>query len=126
MWWTLIACVLSLTAVLCDPVVNTAKGAIGGRTLKSRDGRDYHSFIGIPYAKPPVDELRFKVNDLAKTHENPNKTRGAIWMTENKNFGGPIKLQPPPPLKKVLGVLLCTLLSFNYDTDHLTKFQKEH
>jgi len=95
MWWNLIACVLFLTAGSCNPVVNTAKGAISGRTLKSRDGRDYHSFTGIPYAKPPVDELRFKVNNLAKTHENANKTRGAIWMTENKNFWELIKLYLP-------------------------------
>lgn len=61
MWWVSITSVLFLSAVYCDPVVKITKGVIRGQTLKSRDGRDYQSFTGIPYAKPPVDDLRFKV-----------------------------------------------------------------
>lgn len=64
MCWAFIACILFLNAVSCDLVVKTAKGAIRGLMLKSRDGRDFYSFTGIPYAKPPVDELRFQVNNI--------------------------------------------------------------
>lgn len=32
-----------------------------GRTLRSHDGRAIKAFMGIPYAKPPVGDLRFKV-----------------------------------------------------------------
>lgn len=39
----------------------TKYGAIKGTHLKSRDGRPYYSYTGIPYAKPPIGELRFKV-----------------------------------------------------------------
>jgi len=62
MWVASIISILFLSAVICDPVVRITKGAIQGITSKSRDGRDFYSFITIPYAKPPVDELRFEVN----------------------------------------------------------------
>lgn len=62
MWWVPISYILFLSAANCDPVVQISKGAIRGQILKSRDGRDFYSFTGIPYAKPPIDDLRFKVN----------------------------------------------------------------
>lgn len=62
MWWVPISCILFLSAVNCDPVVHVTKGALRGQILKSRDGRDFYSFTGIPYAKPPINDLRFKVN----------------------------------------------------------------
>ncbi|CAH1958126.1 unnamed protein product [Acanthoscelides obtectus] len=42
------------------PIVNTPLGTIKGTTLTSRLGKDIFSFLGIKYAEPPVDELRFK------------------------------------------------------------------
>lgn len=62
MWAVTIICIVFLSAAICDPVVRTKKGAIRGQTSKSRDGRDFHSFTAVPFAKPPVDELRFMVN----------------------------------------------------------------
>lgn len=32
-----------------------------GRALRSHGGRSIKAFLGIPYAKPPVGHLRFKV-----------------------------------------------------------------
>ena len=69
MWVFSITCILFLSAVICDPVVRITKGAIRGLTSKSRDGRDFHSFTAIPYAKPPLDELRFKVNFIEMFNE---------------------------------------------------------
>lgn len=42
------------------PLVSTVQGQVCGRVATATAGFPYHSFQGIPYAKPPVGELRFK------------------------------------------------------------------
>ncbi|GLV37952.1 uncharacterized protein CBL_06346 [Carabus blaptoides fortunei] len=42
------------------PLVDTSNGRIRGTFKTSRKGRQYVAFEGIPYAKPPVGDLRFK------------------------------------------------------------------
>ena len=53
---------LSVAEINDDPVVNIPHlGSIRGTILKSAfKQRDILAFRGIPYAKPPVGELRFK------------------------------------------------------------------
>lgn len=41
-------------------VVSTSFGDVNGTVQYSRDGRLFYGFLGLPYAKPPVGELRFK------------------------------------------------------------------
>ena len=41
--------------------VKTRIGKVQGVISKSRDGRDYYEWLGIPFAKPPVGDLRFAV-----------------------------------------------------------------
>lgn len=41
---------------------NTSLGPIKGIQTTSFAGYEYFEFRGIPYAKPPVGELRFKVS----------------------------------------------------------------
>lgn len=59
--------VLSIFALLIGFVFGTEKivhlnqGQIRGSSMKSREGREFKAFQGIPYAKPPIGELRFKV-----------------------------------------------------------------
>lgn len=42
--------------------VSTPSGRLRGLFLKSTEGDDYYSFKGIPYAKPPIGDLRFQVS----------------------------------------------------------------
>lgn len=40
-------------------VVQTSSGPIRGRSVKV-EGHEVHVFTGVPFAKPPVDGLRFR------------------------------------------------------------------
>lgn len=42
------------------PVLNTWGGRVRGKVLTSAGGRRYLAYLGIPYAQPPVGDLRFK------------------------------------------------------------------
>lgn len=45
-------------------VIRIDQGVLNGTEEYSRDGRLFYGFYGIPYAKPPVDKLRFKVRGI--------------------------------------------------------------
>lgn len=49
---------------MSDPVVTVREGKVKGRIASDFDGNDFYSFQGIPYAKPPLGKLRFKVSLL--------------------------------------------------------------
>jgi carboxylesterase type B len=51
----------------CDSaIVETQYGFVEGRTKVTENGVTYHSFQGIPYARPPKDSLRFRVSIESK------------------------------------------------------------
>ena len=51
-----------ITISACNEIVNTNAGLVRGSLCKSiPDSKEYLSFTGIPYARPPVEDLRFKV-----------------------------------------------------------------
>lgn len=43
-------------------LVETTYGPVRGAKLKTHTGKDIFTFRGIPYAKPPLGSLRFKVS----------------------------------------------------------------
>lgn len=54
--------VLFCNNVLSDePVLKLAQGKVQGSVRENFLGGTFYSFQGIPYAKPPVGPLRFKV-----------------------------------------------------------------
>jgi len=44
-----------------DLQVEVDQGILQGKQLISRAGRNYLAFLGIPYAQPPIGNLRFRV-----------------------------------------------------------------
>ncbi|GAB6028307.1 hypothetical protein CHUAL_002481 [Chamberlinius hualienensis] len=55
------ACIWALSTAQEEdgPVITTPLGEILGTIRNSTEGREFFSFLGIPFAEPPVDELRF-------------------------------------------------------------------
>jgi carboxylesterase type B len=51
-------------------------GVVEGEVLQSEFGDDYNSFKGIPYAEPPIGELRFKVYKLNDLFTHYTRGRG--------------------------------------------------
>lgn len=43
------------------PIITISEGKIQGIKLKSVTGKEYLAFRGIPYAQPPIGDLRFRV-----------------------------------------------------------------
>ncbi|XP_018575847.1 esterase E4-like [Anoplophora glabripennis] len=65
------------------PLYNTNYGSIYGSIEVARTGRLFYSFKGIPYAKPPINNLRFKAP------EPPEKWEGVLDATQD----GPVCIQ---------------------------------
>nr|XP_023011775.1 esterase B1-like [Leptinotarsa decemlineata]XP_023011783.1 esterase B1-like [Leptinotarsa decemlineata]XP_023011790.1 esterase B1-like [Leptinotarsa decemlineata]XP_023011794.1 esterase B1-like [Leptinotarsa decemlineata] len=49
-----------------SPIVEISQGKLKGAIWKDYDGNDFYTFLGIPYGKPPVGELRFKAPVIAE------------------------------------------------------------
>jgi carboxylesterase type B len=55
---------------MLDPLVKTEYGVVEGKILELKDGRLVNVFLGIPYASPPIGQLRFKVKKYFQNFEN--------------------------------------------------------
>lgn len=49
------------------PIVRVDSGQIAGSYGNTYNGRQFYSFLGIPYARPPVQDYRFKVLKRVET-----------------------------------------------------------
>ncbi|BES99947.1 Esterase [Nesidiocoris tenuis] len=68
---------ISLVSAIFGEVIHTRLGDLEGKIKTSRDGREYSAWTKIPYAKPPVGNLR-----LANP-EPFGKWKGVLNATEN-------------------------------------------
>ena len=41
-----------------EPLVRISQGLINGTKFETRKGRSVSAFIGVPYAQPPIGDLR--------------------------------------------------------------------
>uniref|UniRef100_A0A914Z1W1 Carboxylesterase type B domain-containing protein n=1 Tax=Panagrolaimus superbus TaxID=310955 RepID=A0A914Z1W1_9BILA len=46
---------------IVDPIVETPYGSVEGFTYSTASGSDAEIFLGIPFAAPPIADLRFEV-----------------------------------------------------------------
>lgn len=46
-----------------EVLVSTDLGDIKGTTMLSRDGKKFNAYLGVPYAEPPIGELRLEVGN---------------------------------------------------------------
>lgn len=53
-----------ISCTLCEVIVQTKLGAVKGTWMQSRDGKRFNAFMAVPYAKPPIGELRFRVKQI--------------------------------------------------------------
>lgn len=44
------------------PTVNISQGKLKGGEVTTENGFKYYEYLQIPYAKPPMGDLRFKVS----------------------------------------------------------------
>lgn len=84
-----------------DPVVKIEQGQIRGAISEDVRGGKFYTFLGIPYAKPPVGDLRFK----APVPVDP--WAEILDVTENGN----ISLQENPFTKQIDGSEDCLNLN---------------
>ena len=76
-------------------MVETERGAIRGSKMKSKKGKKIFAFRGIPYAKPPIGNLRFKRSEPYGSWE------GTLDGTkESKKSFQPNLLSPKSPFRQ--------------------------
>lgn len=46
------------------PITTVENGQLKGLIGYNLDGEKFFKFFGIPYAKPPINELRFQVSSV--------------------------------------------------------------
>lgn len=54
-------CVMSMLGVSMGSEVLLPQGRVRGRYFDVRGGKKVEGYLGIPYAAPPLGQLRFKV-----------------------------------------------------------------
>ncbi|KAI6220854.1 Carboxylic ester hydrolase [Aphelenchoides fujianensis] len=106
---------------ICEsPIVRTEDGRIRGRTFRF-DGHSAASFLGIPFAKPPVAELRFQKPQPVE--------RWGRQLRECTQFGGSCPLIDTPGSEHLIQIpqseANCLCLNVFAPVDHKNKFKSK-
>ena len=96
--WVLVATtLLTLHQATAAPIVNASWGRIRGRDSVSASGLNYSAYLAIPYARPPVGELRF-----AKPVAHPGYEDGQVF--DATTLGYQCQQPPSPFTSKAVGL----------------------
>ncbi|XP_076436664.1 acetylcholinesterase-like [Babylonia areolata] len=79
--------VLTVVSVRAVPLIQAPWGALQGISVKGDGGRMTNAYLGIPYALPPVGDLRFE-----KPQPHPGPGEGKVFVADQVR---PACLQPP-------------------------------
>lgn len=52
----------SKSTVEDDIIVNVTEGKLRGKVMYNKRGRKFFAFLSVPYALPPIGNLRFKAS----------------------------------------------------------------
>lgn len=102
--------------------VSVAQGTVVGLQDTLPNGQAFYSFKGIPYAQPPINDLRFKVHVCTEAYNDITLLINVIILIIIYFFGIRRAHQPPVPLDTFSEPLLdCTEeRSVSYQKDALT------
>lgn len=87
-YWLILIVFLSLCEAIIsdDLIVETTKGKIRGVTLKSATNKDVDVWYGVPYAQPPVGDLRFRhprpVDPWSEVKETTKKPNSCVQVKD--------------------------------------------
>jgi Carboxylesterase family len=79
--WIVGVWVCFVVADEADPIVCLERGCVRGKSFKG-NLKEFEGFLGIPYAQPPVDELRLKVSGLVKISRRRLKNASRVKLTK--------------------------------------------
>ena len=71
-------------------IIQIEDGQLEGTVMTSRKGVDFHAFMGIPYAQPPIGNLRFQAPRQNNNWDgvlNATAYSPACMQTMNVRFG---------------------------------------
>jgi carboxylesterase type B len=63
------------TMIYPHPQAETQYGPVEGKRFQTKDGNVFNVFLGIPYAKPPIGQLRFKKPEPPEPWKEIRKTK---------------------------------------------------
>ncbi|XP_072949547.1 carboxylic ester hydrolase-like [Epargyreus clarus] len=103
----------SIALVSCQgpsPIVRVAQGILQGTWKQSTNGRQYASFQGVPYARPPVGKYRFREPQQLKPWPG-------VWDASRPLPGC---LQYEPFAKKIVGSENCLYVNIATPNPHVS------
>lgn len=100
--WTILSTVS--TTLSTSPIIQTNKGFVRGKRLTVHHGKHVDAFYGIPYAKPPVGELRFRhplpADEWPDVFDATHLPKSCIYLNDSTfpNFKGAQMWNPNTPV----------------------------